>query len=248
MLMNELKTIINLERSTYAHEFSGEELIHKKEFERVIELIKKQLVSASRDTNCSGKRLTHFYNTISVFGERGTGKTSFLHSVISKIESEYHENIEILGFIDPTIIEEKEHIFLLVVSLINNLVEEKLKDNECKTHTQSFQQRRLWQKQLLRLAKGLPTLEKVGVDRKNANWQSHDFIMERGLDIVYSAFNLEREFRELVSCALEILGKKAFVLALDDIDVDMKKGWDVLEMLRKYISLRHRLLLFLVVT
>lgn len=230
------KTIITLADSTFAHGFSENELIHKDEYNRVFELIERQIetIDSRLNSNCTCQ--THYYNTISVFGERGTGKTSFLHSVIERLEKEYSKDVIILGFIDPTIIEEKEHIFLLVVSLINNLVEKELKSEDCKIQTKSFQLRQQWQQQLQRMAKGIPTLENVGESHQTSQWQSHEFIMEKGLGIVYSAYTLEREFRDLVNLALKILGKKCLVLALDDIDVDMKKGWDVLEMLRKYIT------------
>lgn len=229
-------TTISLVNSTYAHGFSDNELIHKEEFDRVFQLIERQIRGSETFGKESDQCHRHYYNTISVFGERGTGKTSFLHSIVERLEQDYSNTVEILGFIDPTIIEEKEHVFLLVISLINKLVDEKLKNDECKIHTKSYQQRSLWQQQLVKMAKGIPTLDKVGEDRKTAKWQSHDFIMEKGLDLVYSAYTLEEEFKTLVKLALEILGKKVFLLALDDIDVDMKKGWDVLEMLRKYIT------------
>lgn len=230
------KTIITLANSTYAHSFNDNELIHKEECDRVFELIARQIARVNESSPESGNRQMHYYNTISVFGERGTGKTSFLHSVIHRLEQDYANDVVILGFIDPTIIEEKEHVFLLVISLINKLVEEKLKSEDCKLHTKSYSQRNQWQHQLMLMAKGIPTLDKVGESRQTSKWQSHEFIMEKGLDMVYSAYTLESEFKKLVKLALDILGKKCFVLALDDIDVDMKKGWDVLEMLRKYIT------------
>ena len=62
------------------------------------------------------------------------------------------------------------------------------------------------------------------------------YIGERGLNNVKSAYDLERNFHKLVDIALEILGKKFFVLAFDDIDVDMSKGWSVLETIRKYLT------------
>lgn len=229
-------TTITLANSTYAHGFSDDELIHKEEFDRVIQLIEHQIGKSEPRNKLGAKCHRHYYNTISIFGERGTGKTSFLHSVIERLEKNYSDDVEILGFIDPTIIEEKEHVFLLVVSLISKLVEDKLDRDDCKIYTKSFQQRSLWQQQLMKMAKGIPTLDKVGEDRRTSKWQSHEFIMEKGLGMVYSAYTLEEEFKSLVSLALEILGKKVFLLALDDIDVDMKKGWDVLEMLRKYIT------------
>lgn len=231
----ELKTIINLEQSTYAHGFQDEELIHKNEFERVGRLIEKQLSLARAWSVNKKSRQPHYYNTISVFGERGTGKTSFLHSVLDDVTDKYND-VEILGIIDPTLIEEKEHIFILVVSMINEHVCAALKSSECKVNTKAFEHRKIWNEKLMKLAKGLPTLEKLGTDHRTEKWQSHEFIMERGLNEVYSAYTLEEDFHSLVACALEILDKRAFMLALDDIDVDMKKGWDVLEMLRKYIT------------
>ena len=242
MIENAPKTTITLTNSNYAHGFSENELIHKEEYHRVIELINKQIerldkgsvnkTNKGNDSCC----FSRFYNTISVLGERGTGKTSFLYSIVDYLEKERSNDIQILGFIDPTIIEEKEHIFLLVISLINQLVEKEINKKECQIKTKSFYERQKWNQQLMKMAKGIPTLDKVGAGRDTAIWQSHDFIMEKGLDIVYSAFSLEKEFHKLVNVALEILGKKCFVLVLDDIDVDMKKGWDVLEMLRKYIT------------
>lgn len=228
-------TVISLANSTYAHGFNEDEMIHKEEFKKVIELINRQIAKSKANSN-DDKYQTNYYNTISVFGERGTGKTSFLHSVINYLRNKKAEDVEIIGIIDPTIIEEKEHVFVLVISLINDIVEKKLNEDDCKKNTISPQQRSSWQKQLLTMAKGLPTLAKIGESKQTPRWQSHEFIMEEGLDIVHSAFQLESEFRKLVNLALEILGKDVFVLMLDDIDVDMCKGWDVLEMLRKYLT------------
>lgn len=227
-------TNIVLTKSTYAHRYDEQEMIHRDEYTRILRLISQHI--SKLDEMCKDSS-TLYNNTISVFGERGTGKTSFLHSVIEGLKNNDKSNdIEILGFIDPTMMEEKEHIFLLVISLINKLVEDKLKEDDCKIHTNSFQLRARWQQRLMKMAKGLPALDKVGESRQTSKWQSHEFIMEKGLDIVYSAYSLEVEFRGFVELALEILKKKCFVLVLDDIDVDMKNGWDVLEMLRKYIT------------
>lgn len=230
-----MDTIINLQESSYAHDFSGSELIHKDEFDRVMGLIRQQLKDIDSREIKEWKNPVHRYNTISVLGERGTGKTSFLCSVLKEIEDK-EKDIEVLNIIDPTMIEEKEHIFLLVVSLINEAVKRELTNGECRLGTKAFQQRNMWNLKLQKLAKGLPTLKNVGVDHNTREWQSHEFIMERGLDTVSSAFSMVSDFHQLVKYALEILDKKAFLLMLDDIDVDMQKGWDVLEMLRKYVT------------
>lgn len=228
-------TKINLHDSIFAREYGKEEQIHKKEFEKVMQLIKKQLQDVE-NLPSKAVRPPRYHNTITIFGNRGSGKTSFLYSVLADLRENEKERVEILGFLDPTLIEEKEHIFLLVVSLINAKVLEKLQREDCAVNTEAYRKRICWEKVLKSLAKGLPTLEKVGEDHRNAHWQNHDYIMERGLKDVNAAFDLEKHFHELVNTALEILGKKAFVLALDDIDVNMRKGGDVLEMIRKYIT------------
>lgn len=227
---------IDLKKSVFARKFKLEEMIHGDEFERVMSLIRQQLDAIEQNSSSSDNHTPRYHNAISVFGARGTGKTSFLYSLLAELEKPEFKSVEILGFLDPTLIEEKEHIFLLVVSLINDKVREVLKKAECDLNTQAYSDRRCWEKRLKELAAGLPTLEKIGEDHRTANWHNHDFIMERGLNDVLAAFKLEDNFHALVNEALRILNKKAFVLALDDIDVNMRKGADVLEMIRKYLT------------
>ena len=227
--------IIKLDSSTFAHKFEEHELIHLSEFQKALKLVEERVKVARRWEEGLGQSPLS-YDTISIFGERGTGKTSFLLSLLEKVHEQYREEVKVLNVVDPTMIEEKEHIFLLIIALIKKEVDSKLSGDECRLNTKAYEQKTIWDQQLLKLAKGLPTLGKVGVDHKTNQWQDHDFIMERGLKDVLSAFTLREEFHKLVSLALTILNKKAFVLALDDIDVDINKGWDVLEMLRKYVN------------
>ena len=233
--MKKKDVIIELKSSTFAHNFNENELIHSVEYEHAWNLVKARIAVAQ--TWKQGEEITTpQYDTISIFGERGTGKTSFLLSILKNVKTTYDKDVQVLNVVDPTMIEEKEHIFLLIVSLIKKEVDRKLSDEECRRDTKAYENRKTWNQQLMKLAKGLPTLGNVGGDHKTSQWQDHDFIMERGLMDVLAAFSLRDEFYNLVSLALTILGKKAFVLALDDIDVEMGKGWDVLEMLRKYVN------------
>lgn len=234
--MSKKEIVVRLSTSTFAHDFGEKELIHATEYERALKLVDDRVKEARKWNIDDGKQYMPSYDTISIFGERGTGKTSFLLSLLEKIGEKYRDDVLVLNVVDPTMIEEKEHIFLLIIALISKEVENKISREEGISDTKSYENRTIWSRQLMKLAKGLPTLGNVGTDHKNSLWQDHDFIMERGLKDVLSAFSLRTEFYRLVSLALRILGKKAFVLALDDIDVDMQKGWDVLEMLRKYVN------------
>lgn len=229
----ESQITICLEKSKYAHGLKQEESIHSHNFNRVIQLIKNQVEKLN--TEKSPYNIEHQYNTISIFGGRGTGKTTFILSLLQSIEEEYKNDAEILKIIDPTQMEEKEHVFLVILSLIDTEVRRKIDSHRKNNNTSCCCFEKEWDNKLNSLAKGLPTLE--GLNKKQyENWEDDLYIVERGLNNVKSAYDLERNFHELVDIALEILGKKFFVLAFDDIDVDMSKGWSVLETIRKYLT------------
>lgn len=229
----ESQITICLEKSKYAHGLKQEESIHSHNFNRVIQLIKNQVKKLN--TEKSSYNIEHQYNTISIFGGRGTGKTTFILSLLQSIKKEYENDAEILKIIDPTQMEEKEHVFLVILSLIDTEVRRKIESHRKDNNASCCCFEKEWRNKLSSLAKGLPTLE--GLNKKQyENWDDDLYIVERGLNNVKSAYDLESNFHELVDIALEILGKKFFVLAFDDIDVDMSKGWSVLETIRKYLT------------
>ena len=229
----ESQITICLEDSKYAHGLKQEESIHSHNFNRVIQLIKNQVKKLNNEK--SPYNVEHQYNTISIFGGRGTGKTTFILSLLQSIEEEYKNDAEILKIIDPTQMEEKEHVFLVILSLIDTEVRRKIESHRKDNNANCCCFEKDWRNKLSSLAKGLPTLE--GLNKKQyENWDDDLYIVERGLNNVKSAYDLERNFHKLVDIALEILGKKFFVLAFDDIDVDMSKGWSVLETIRKYLT------------
>ncbi|MDN4754624.1 hypothetical protein QYZ87_08850 [Porphyromonadaceae bacterium W3.11] len=84
------------------------------------------------------------------------------------------------------------------------------------------------------MAAGIPSIDGVGGGFEG--WQDPEFIMDKGLKDVEAARNLEQDFEQLLKLGLDIIDKKVFLLILDDIDVDFKKGWSVLETLRRYMT------------
>lgn len=230
--------VIILNDSTYAHAFEEGNRVHQNEFERTIKLIDGQTNGFATHETDNGVLCVRYHNTISVFGGRGTGKTSFLYSILNhyRPQNKKDDLMEILGIIDPTILEEKGHIFLYIISLINEHVCKYLNVEDCNPDADSYIIRKEWKMSLARLAKGLPALDSLGSDYRNTSWEDDDFIMEKGLEQVDAALHIEKSFHQLVEKALNILGKKFFMLAFDDIDVDMKKGWPILECIRKYLT------------
>lgn len=191
-------------------------------------LVEKQLTEVQQTK-------TEVHHTISIFGERGSGKTSFLESVLEYYSNHSDEHkVCVLDLIDPTMIEEKGHVFLLIISLINQKVRKELGNNATNIQKNAFLSD--WKCAMNKLAKGIPSLDKVGETYENNVWSDDCYIMRKGLESVHSAFVLSYQFNKCVEQALRLLGKDAFLIAFDDIDVDFRKGWPVLETIRKYLS------------
>lgn len=227
--------VIDLDNSLYAHGFKSEQQIHQEDLDKTIGIIRNQLqqidVQEDRDVF-----LTHLYRTIGVFGDRGSGKTSFMISLLNKCKDELKKDVEVLRMIDPTLVEHKKPIVLCVISMIQQKVEPILRLKECSTTGTAYEQRRTWDKVMARISKGIFAIDKVGKDYDNSLWQDEAYVMHTGLARVNDANEFEANLREMIKMALGILDKKAFVLAFDDIDVDVEQGWNVLESLRRYLS------------
>lgn len=230
--------VINLQNSSNSKAFKESQQIHYYEFKKAVCWIDKNIerLQPLHEEYAFGggekPAVERQLNTISILGSRGSGKTSFLLSLLEKYRT--NEDIQVLEILDPTLIEEKGHIFLSVISQITDLVNKKLDTGNCHPECAGHTTQEIWRQKLRKLSSGLPSVD--GVSRPDeSSWQDPDYIMDKGLRAIHAARNLEHNFRKLVDMALRILGKKAFLLPFDDIDVDFKKGWPVLETLRKYL-------------
>lgn len=223
---------LNLRESSNASCFERNNCIHYKELDKVKSLIKDRLEKLEK-LNQNDNVVQQ--DAFTILGSRGSGKTSFLKTLqheLGEMDKEMgKDNIWVIDIIDPTMIEQKGHVFLTIISQIRKIVDKKL-DSEC---AQLPCQRRAWDDCLRRLAAGLPTLDGISDGANMEAWQDPEYIMNRGLERVDSAINLADNFRKLIQKALQIVDKKVLVLLLDDIDIDFCIGWPVLETVRKYL-------------
>lgn len=228
--------VIDLENSSYAHGFKSENMIHQLDIDKADEIICKQLNQIrEQDEDGDGVILHHKYNTIAVFGDRGSGKTSFLISLLEKYRNE-RDDVEVLRIIDPTLVEHKRPIVLCVISMINQLVDNVIRNQECSSEGIAYEQRRKWSSVLKKVSMGVFAIDNVGKDYNDSLWQDEEYVLNTGLCKVRQADDFEKNIRQMIRVALSILNKKAFILAFDDIDVDVEQGWKVLETLRRYLS------------
>lgn len=225
------KIIINLSESLNAKAFGEQNLIHTEEFKKATGWIEDRIKKVETEKPEELKKV-RLHDTITILGSRGSGKTTFLYSLLEHYRTS--SGVVVLSVIDPTLIEEKGHIFLTVLSQIKKEVECALSKSDCNPESSGFHERKEWMGRLKKLAAGLPSID--GVGRGYDDWQDPEFIMDKGLTAVQAAKELEANFHALLELGLKILGKKIFILALDDIDIDFRRGWPVLEMIRKYLT------------
>lgn len=230
--MNEI--ILDLSNSSHANFFKEKNIIHFEAFNKVKEFLEQFKIKENILKNPSD-RLTYKHNTITILGTRGSGKTSFLLSIeeLLKDDKNDYNDLLFLDMIDPTLVEEKGHVFLYIISVICDKVSEKLnkKEVDCSDNIQCIKTN--WKVSMNKLAKGLPSIDGIG-GNKFGEWQDPEFVMQNELQSINSARKLAQYFSDFVALSLEILEKKQFVLFFDDIDVDSSKGYAVLETIRKY--------------
>ncbi len=228
--------IIDVQNSLYAKHFSKTQLIHGDEFNTLKNAIKSRISNLENNSgnstdNDTEERRSEAYT---VLGTRGSGKSSFLYSLIHWCKNEEEKNkIQVLDLIDPTLFENKGHILLTIIAQLRHLVDKVhndriLRERECECDYKE------WHKNFESLARGIPSIKDEGFIKDN--WSEPGFVMNQGVQNVYSAYTLEKNFNDFVKCSLKFLEKKLLVIIFDDIDIDFRKGWEVLETVRKYLT------------
>jgi hypothetical protein len=241
--------IINLDGERDACTLTNtKELIHPTEFYQALDFIEDSSKKAKNYIPPKpNEGLNRKHNTITLSGSRGSGKTTFLLSILKIIaagksftfkERKFvFDDIEVLRLIDPTLIEEKDHLFVNVVSHIVNLVQSKADKLNCYTDPKSddFNKFQEWEASFRKLADGMPSIDGLS-GKSNTEWLDSEFIMEQGIRQTTAANQLENNFHIFVNNSLKFIGKRSFLIGFDDIDTSFSRGWPVLEILRKYIT------------
>lgn len=167
-----------------------------------------------------------FNNTVFISGQRGAGKTTFLRTVLLEKFNDDQDKILPVAFIDPTLVETHQHILVDIIAKFKQLVNEQLSccgdENKHKEFT----------KKLEALAEGLKLLSnQSGSSDHDASW-----FLNKALKHAVGGQTLETKFHELIDTVAEILDQKLFIIAIDDVDTDTSKAYEVLELIRRYLT------------
>ncbi|GGA76964.1 hypothetical protein GCM10011369_18590 [Neiella marina] len=173
-------------------------------------------------------------NVFFVDGTRGAGKTTFINSVVERLnkdQSDSDTSINCLPTIDPTKLPRHEPILVTVTARLNKVVSNKLKRDWSSNH--HSKQKEQWQSHLEQLQRGLHLL----TDKEyKPEYFSDALKLDAQLDYSIGGQDLSEIFDRLVECACEVLDCKAIMISFDDIDTQFDTGWDVLESIRKYFN------------
>lgn len=218
--MNEI--IININEANKAQRYQKkEELFQIDAFERVTEILNQHSYDKDKSIEITECR---FHDTIFIDGDRGVGKTAFMinikHYYENFVKEKKHKYI-FLNSIDPTLLEHTEKFLGVVLARIV----EKVNDDLKKTNSEG---RNLdgYFKALDNLSKSLSAVktlsDDIGIEEIASNKSS--------LKLEQYAHEFFREVCTLFD------NSQAIVMLIDDVDMAFDKGFDVLEVVRKYLA------------
>ena len=203
-----------------------------------------------------------YHDVITLHGKRGSGKTTFLLSALELLQDpakrkvafprRFENNADndglnglcVLEILDPTLFGLHEHLLLSLMAKIAFEVRSTVGNNErnlCGGHNGQCKLEE-WENRLRQFAKALKHMGETRDDldtplpKETVEWEDSQFIFEQNMENAQRSFGLEREFHKFLHDSLKLIDKKAFVLALDDIDTRPQIGWHVLEVLRRYFT------------
>ncbi|WP_182417777.1 hypothetical protein [Bartonella sp. HY038] len=183
---------------------------------------------------------TRFHQTVLIEGGRGSGKTNFLIRFLDDYSKPDNGSsnasdkpkVCILPIIDPTLIESKDHILLMIIDLIDKSIE-KFQDNEHTSDSEDYAYNDAREK----LAEGLVLLDGIGSkDVFGQEWEDASWAMSEGLRKASKRRNFELKLNNYIETALKILKCEFFILSFDDVDTNFERGYMILEALRKYLT------------
>ena len=197
------------------------ELVNIVQMEKMMNLIEEQVQKSKEfrlpESNKIEKQ-QHVHNTISIFGNRGAGKTTFLQTSLYLISQKYEKDAVLLKVLDPSLLDCKQHPFISIIASIHELVEECINKDYLNRGNISKTDKDKYDSSYKSLLKGLPFIDGVGSANSYQDWDDDLYVSMQGMEKAEASNNLIDNFIEYVYDALKVLNKKCFIIPFDDID------------------------------
>lgn len=215
---------------TIAHSRNKEANLQRNALKQVDQLLKKFIAYNQSDNKLDNTFiLPRQNNTIYINGERGAGKTTFLLDVLKEYQETKLEANKIVSidFIDPTLIQTNQNILIEIISTLYKKTNNHLpcgKDEEKK---------RELNQSLEKMSEGLKLLD---IHNKNPKYQDSSWYLNKSLQDATSGQCLERNLHDFIDKCAELFKAELFVIAIDDVDTKTDKAYEVLEVIRCYLT------------
>lgn len=223
--------------------------IYEKAVNLIYDVINMNVISRKNQNEIELNKINNTRNNIIAFvGERGSGKTSCLQSIyynLNKIMEKNETKIVInnrLPIIDPSYFDDHSNILEIVVAQMFQKFKSTLSNTNqyvlCESKSYIERKREL----ITRFQQVKETLDCINTP--NNIYASHDSI--ESLSRMSSSSDLESKMHELISCYLNYFAEivsspceenkyNALVIAIDDLDVQAKHTYKMVEQIRKYL-------------
>jgi tetratricopeptide (TPR) repeat protein len=215
------KIVIDLDNINTRSSDDINELLQSKAYENILKSLKDKTESKRKDDieECR----TH--NSIFIDGKRGSGKTFFLLNIqkyIAKNNKDLSNNLHFLKPIDPTLLHDNESFLTIIIAKILNNLEKSKRLSRLDDNTK---------KSFYHILSTLSESIDGVVNNKNHNKSTLEIISQD-----QSSLQLEQYCHQFFQTITEFTGTKTIILMIDDIDMSFEKGFEILEVVRKYLS------------
>lgn len=226
--------------------------VYEKALGLIAEILEQN--STNRKNEKDGLLFQERNNIIAFVGDRGTGKTSCMKTVYHTLPNQdnlkdaslnkLHDRIKefkivTLPTIDPSYFEERHKILDIVVAHMFEAFQEQLKRKETPFYEQSDSQknRQTLIHSFKKVKDCLDTIKKT----PSASYDTNDTIEK--LSEMANGIDLKDSIQKLIDCYLTFFGGNVLAIAIDDLDLQIKYAYDMVECMRKYLILPNVIIL-----
>ena len=195
-------------------------ILQEESFENIASILKNDL--KSKIDNKKDISELRIHNTIFLNGERGSGKTIFLLGIERYLKKNHKlKSLYFFNPIDPTILHDNESFLTIIIAkILNNL------ERQQEKVTSTNKNKKLYNI-LGKLANSIDGIvNNIGEKKTSLENIAQD----------QTSLRLEEYMHKFFKTIANILDKKCLVLLIDDVDMAFDKGFEVLEVIRKYLS------------
>lgn len=178
-------------------------------------------------------------NRIAFCGRRGQGKTSAMLSFVSNLskKEKYRNSVIVLPTIDPTMLEPRDSILNVVLARMFQKVQETWKENLYFESNKGNSIRQELTESFQLCMEGV-----AACNNRKERWPDEFSSLDQ-LEKIGDSASLKKNFFDLVKNILKFSShsteKEYLIIALDDTDLQFHSAYNILEDIRKYLSIPH---------